>query len=706
MLFFGDIFSNQASDDTRLTFDKVHFNLQVIGVSAKVTVSHYLTNNSNAVISLLVHFSYDSTCSITGYSFKTKSKEMVSCLKEKESAKRAIADARASGYNTSSLVQTDETSFDLSLDILNPQETVELKIEYITQLSVVADELLFTLPKNSERSKSTIFDVEYFTNNLKKTVNKIHIENPDLKAFGYSLGKVQHGLYVTEDAETGEKTGSAVFVSKECDGPVDVIFVCDRSGSMDGEGITALKVALQLFLRQLPENSTFDVVSFGSDFKELFGKLEVYGEKSFKLASEKVAQFEADFGGTNILKPLCWAMKRKCQVILLTDGQISETEETQILNLLEEEKGKSIVHCIGLGSDVDGNLIRKIGTIGGGVFDIVRNTENLTKSLSEITAKILRPTISEGKISVENGANYEEKVPLFAGSFQCYFDVKNDQKCIATLHGKNGKKDVKLIEKEVNRIKGELLGQMRAAEEIKKLEMQKEKNLCLKKSLKYNILSQYTSFIVIDKSTKTEIENVKKIEIGRPNYWGEIESDSEELGGFGDLGIDSYGQDIKKEEEQEDDCCIDEMFCDAEPEYVLPQQDTKLFEGFSFVAEEKEKEDVGSEKQCKEEQIESLEKIESTQNMVTDKFQALVCKQNFDGSFEEFSELFDFVKKIYNKFNNIEKKCLATALAVAVLRKFFFERIVEWKLLEKKALNYLEKHNIEEQFIQQITADI
>lgn len=69
------------------------------------------------------------------------------------------------------------------------------------------------------------------------------------------------------------------------------------------------KEALDIFIRSLPMGCTFSVISFGFRWKSLdFPKEHVTNirltDPSKEWATEKISQFTADYGGTNILDPL------------------------------------------------------------------------------------------------------------------------------------------------------------------------------------------------------------------------------------------------------------------------------------------------------------------------------------------------------------------------------------------------------------------
>ena len=54
------------------------------------------------------------------------------------------------------------------------------------------------------------------------------------------------------------------------------IFFLDRSGSMGGQRIKKAKEALLLFLKSLPEDSYFNVISFGQSSRKVFEKSRRY----------------------------------------------------------------------------------------------------------------------------------------------------------------------------------------------------------------------------------------------------------------------------------------------------------------------------------------------------------------------------------------------------------------------------------------------
>jgi len=85
-----------------------------------------------------------------------------------------------------------------------------------------------------------------------------------------------------------------------------------------------------LFLQSLPNDSYFNIVSFGTTFTNLFPKSRKYDKSSLKEAISAISGYTADLGGTEIFEPiqdvLCKKERIKSynkQIFLLTDGDVS-----------------------------------------------------------------------------------------------------------------------------------------------------------------------------------------------------------------------------------------------------------------------------------------------------------------------------------------------------------------------------------------------
>jgi carotenoid cleavage dioxygenase-like enzyme len=74
---------------------------------------------------------------------------------------------------------------------------------------------------------------------------------------------------------------------------------------MAGAAMENCKAALLLFLRSLPSDSFFNVVSFGSEHVTLFSSPRAYDNASLDRASKHVQQFKADLG-TNFIVIDIW----------------------------------------------------------------------------------------------------------------------------------------------------------------------------------------------------------------------------------------------------------------------------------------------------------------------------------------------------------------------------------------------------------------
>ena len=118
------------------------------------------------------------------------------------------------------------------------------------------------------------------------------------------------------------------------------IFIVDRSGSMDGNRISLAITSLIYFLKSLPENSKFNIISFGSDYSVLNEENNIINNENIQNAISSIEKFDADMGGTEIsnvldaIKNKYLEKEYKNRIFILTDGCVFD--EDKCFKLIEE----------------------------------------------------------------------------------------------------------------------------------------------------------------------------------------------------------------------------------------------------------------------------------------------------------------------------------------------------------------------------------
>jgi hypothetical protein len=194
----------------------------------------------------------------------------------------------------------------------------------------------------------------------------------------------------------------------------EIVFVCDRSGSMDaGQRIRHLKVALQIFLKSLPVGVKFNICSFGSHHELLFDKGAVsYDATSVEKAMEYVDGFAADYGGTEMYRPLEDVIQKRhydmdLEVFLLTDGEVSN--HRNLINLVDksvdESNGSIRVFTLGIGDDVSHALIEGLARAGNGFSQTVMDNEKMNSKVLRMLKAALTPHIGDYGLEIKYEAD-------------------------------------------------------------------------------------------------------------------------------------------------------------------------------------------------------------------------------------------------------------------------------------------------------------
>ena len=305
--------------------------------------------------------------------------------------------------------------------------------------------------------------------------------------------------------------------------PSEVVFLIDCSGSMRGQSISMAKEALSLFLNSLPTDSRFNIVRFGSRMEMLFSSSQAYTDSTLEDARALVRSLDADMGGTEILRPLQTILNqpeqegRPKQLFVITDGAVSNSREC--IQLVGAHRRNTRVFSLGIGSAADRHLVKGLARAGGGTAAFTVEGEQLAGKvlahLRQALAPSLYPVTVDWGLEVEGEGVQHCQVPrtpsaIFHSSRFSVFrlfsgEVKVGGKVVLTAGDQRQELEV---EKESS-LAGDLIHKMFAKRMIQELEDSqvgpREEELIKDLSIKYSILSRFTSFICVDQETEAEV---------------------------------------------------------------------------------------------------------------------------------------------------------------------------------------------------------
>jgi Mg-chelatase subunit ChlD len=165
--------------------------------------------------------------------------------------------------------------------------------------------------------------------------------------------------------------------------PVSIVFVVDRSGSMQGPKLTSSKDGVLEAIKQLAETDNVAVVAFDSAATVV---VPLEDAKANPARDKKVADIKAG-GGTDALPAIeaAWnqlaaTKTKKKHVIFLTDGEFSSDGIESLLKKMQVDRVS--VSTIGLAGS-DENMLGLIANVGAGRFHKVPDVALVAKTIAK-----------------------------------------------------------------------------------------------------------------------------------------------------------------------------------------------------------------------------------------------------------------------------------------------------------------------------------
>merc|ERR1712226_388780 len=207
--------------------------------------------------------------------------------------------------------------------------------------------------------------------------------------------------------------------------------------------------ALQYFLKSLPADSYFNVISFGSRHEQLYNESRKFDTFSLNDAISKISSFSANLGGTEIYRPLQSVFTQNAKpnyqrnIFLLTDGSVSDPDG--VINLIEQncKDNQSRVFTVGVGNGCSSYLVTKAAKAGQGKHEFIPDNSDIEAKIVQLLAKSYSPSITDLEVKYDNNAiSYISQIPnksahiLRDEALRCYVmfsekDLKNQKTTVS-----------------------------------------------------------------------------------------------------------------------------------------------------------------------------------------------------------------------------------------------------------------------------------
>ena len=301
---------------------------------------------------------------------------------------------------------------------------------------------------------------------------------------------------------------------------MEMVFVIDCSGSMRGQPLQQATDAVRVALDRLDPNDTFQIIRF-SDRASQFGSQPVLAtERNLTQARGYLAALRAN-GGTEMINGVKSALdfphdpSRFRFVTFMTDGYIGD--ERDILAAVHSRIGASRIFSFGIGNSVNRYLMERMADAGRGVVAYIGLDDSARDVMDGFFARVSRPALTD--VDVDWGGMavadvYPAKFPdLFVGRpLVVTGKFTGKRKAVRVLGTSGGERHTLMTAADEEATAGasiaKVWARLRIADLANRLTWAGDPygelgDAIRNTALRYQLVSNYTSFVAVDSSQKT-----------------------------------------------------------------------------------------------------------------------------------------------------------------------------------------------------------
>lgn len=487
---------------------------------------------------------------ISSLEMEIGNKTRIGEVKEKEEANKMFDKAKQEGKSVAKISkeESESNSFQTLISIpSNTTATIRLKYEY--QLRRSRNEYKYsTKLKTFNEFKQIKIDV-VIDEERKLTKKNVKCKNKETdnlnphSTLNFHDKKFDETLEISYDVERPTLAGGDFiiqdgyfihFIAPEDLPPLDkdIIFMIDRSGSMSGQSIKQVKLALETILDQMSKegNNTNFLIGTFEGSEATFMKDDFIPVNWLNIIQAQNYASDIETGGSTPMMAALLKSLNKYEenskpklLFFLTDGQPTDAQWPEIHKMFEEknENVNSIVFSFAIGSGAPYEEFEKISLQTGGVARQLFTDSDTAEQLTGFYSEMAMPIIHNFQCAYRNTKKETtlcSDSTLFRG--QELFSIGKIENCRRKPQLRTDANDV-LAESEIlvdkcrkSSKNGPNLERIFTYMKLQKLldeykynkkDQDKIKKEIISLSLKHNFVTEFTTMIVVDEDKEIEL---------------------------------------------------------------------------------------------------------------------------------------------------------------------------------------------------------
>jgi len=458
---------------------------RISGYIATVEVTQQFHNPYDTKIEAVYVFPLPQNAGVNEFIMTVGDRRIRGIIRERQEAERIYEEARSQGYVASLLTQERPNIFTQKVANIEPGKEIDVNVKYFHTLAYVDGWYEYVFPmvvgprfnppgstegvgavarsaqgasgqktevqylKPGERSGHDIslsveIDAGVAVEEVACTSHVIEKKqtSPDKVTVGLGrLDRIPNKDFVLRYKVAGKTVKSALMVHRDERGgfftlmlyppedlrslkrkPMEMVFVLDSSGSMNGQPIAQAKAAVERALMSMQPDDTFQVIRFSNNASQLGPEPVPATPENVRRGIQYVRSLEGE-GGTMMIEGIKAALdfphdvRRLRTVTFLTDGYIGN--EVEILGEVHKRLGESRIFSFGVGSSTNRYLLDGMAKLGRGTVAYLGLRDSAADVMDLYFERTSHPALTD--ISVDWGGMkvsdaYPRQTPdLFVG---------------------------------------------------------------------------------------------------------------------------------------------------------------------------------------------------------------------------------------------------------------------------------------------------